>query len=168
MKFNYDFEKLDKISFRFRNQNSENFQEMLNFGFYFENLSKDNQILFKEALPNIMYKKLLSFSGLLAEYAIYTKDEKYIRTGVVFHIIEDFRIDYRENIRYLILLNYSSNLLGINFNNLILNNISLCSEKAETQLRNFCLRDNSLNSLDKFNILFTLSENYPTFVHVEN
>ncbi|MBM9547448.1 hypothetical protein JWG40_10505 [Leptospira sp. 201903074] len=154
---------LNQISSRFRPKTDIIYDDLYNLTTAYKNLNIENRKIFRESLPTNIKKKLLGFSGFLAEYAIFKTESKYISAALLFHCIEDFSIDPRENIRYLILINHSSNLLGYEFKKFILAEINNCSDEAKKYFIEFMKRDKSLNSLDKFEMQLMEIDNFPIY-----
>ena len=98
------------------------------------------------------WKKLLGLSGYLAELAVNDRDKKLIDMAVTLHEIEDFRHDYRENIRYLILINHSARMIGVEFCESIGLISGSSSEESRKRLEEFCKREDSLNRISSIGI----------------
>ncbi|EOQ98293.1 hypothetical protein LEP1GSC195_1472 [Leptospira wolbachii serovar Codice str. CDC] len=77
--------------------------------------------------------------------------------------MEDFSNDFRENIRFLILINHSSILLGNKLEKFIINEIDNCSDRAKIYFKKFLERDESLNNIDKFEIQLKEIDNFPIY-----
>ncbi|EMY70835.1 hypothetical protein [Leptospira vanthielii] len=161
---NYDeFKKLDQINTKLRPKSETIYEELTDFTKRYRNLNTQNKEFFRTSIPQNLKRKFLAFSGFLAEYAIYKKDDKYISAALLFHSMEDFSSDYRENIRFLILINHSSNILGQDLEKYITNEIDNYSPRAKRYFEQFLEREKSLNSIEKFDIQLKEIENFPIY-----
>jgi hypothetical protein len=95
---------------------------------------------------------LIGFTAALSAKAIDTSEEIWIKRSIILHVMEGFRIDYRENIRNLIFAYYAAEKIGTNFGSLVGAVESLSNEQASIRLAEFCRRDRSLNSLKAFGV----------------
>ena len=140
------------MSFRFRPKTDEPFQKGLQLARAFEKLSESerNQIL-AQIHPGLDMK-LLALSGFMAEAAINNKDISLIKPAIVLHVLENFQKDYRENIRYLVLVAFAAERLGTNFHSIVKSILPLASERARNGLVDFSARDDGLNKLSSFGI----------------
>ncbi|TGM46000.1 hypothetical protein [Leptospira vanthielii] len=139
------------------------YQVFLDFASECEECSNDELEKIRKHLYGSFAKKLLSFSGYLSEYAILKNSEKYLHAALVFHCIEDTMLDYRENIRYLVIILFSANILKIDFNNLVNRILPLCTEKTKKHFESFKNRDPSLNQLQLFDLQFSNIKGRPRF-----
>jgi hypothetical protein len=91
--------------------------------------------------------KLLSLSGYIAETAINSRESTLLRVAVTLHVIEGFQKDYRENIRYLVLIAHAARKLDVDLSPIILSVETFASTLAKSRLAEFSPRESSLNSL---------------------
>jgi len=110
-----------------------------------------------------IWKRLLGISALISEKAMHTNNVKWIETALILHIIEDFRWDYRENIRYLVLTLYAANYIGVNFKKKLKELIPLGSEKTQKYLMDFLKRDKFINEISKFGLKISIYNGVPKF-----
>ncbi len=96
--------------------------------------------------------KLLSLSGFLAEAAINKNDPQCVEVAVGLNVIEDFRNDYRENIRYLVLIAYAAKRIGIDMTAVISSMLGISSDRAEKGLSDFMSRSEDINNIILFGI----------------
>lgn len=157
-------EWLKSLSVRFRPKSLEKFQEISAFTKIYVTLSDTDKDNFRLALADVATKKLLPLSAFCAELAMETSDADWLRVAVLLQVIEDFRTDYRENIRYLVLIAYSANSIGADLNKIINEVFSIASTRTEGYLNDFIKRDVELNTLDKFGIQVSLTDGRPRFV----
>lgn len=94
--------------------------------------------------------KLIALSGFMAEAAINRNDVFLIEAAVVLHVIDGFREDCRENIRYLVLVAFAAKRLGVDLSNVAAPALLLASNRAKQALSEFLLRDDELNNLSSF------------------
>lgn len=138
------------MSFRFRPKSDEIIQKGVRLTRTFEMLSVNerNQIL--ALIQPELNKKLLALSGFIAEAAINNKDISLIRPAIILHVLNDFQKDYRENIRYLVLVAHAAKKLGVDFRSIVNLVLPLASERAKKGFLDFSARDDSLNKLSSF------------------
>lgn len=105
-----------------------------------------------EAINSTLAMKLLGLSGFMAEAAVNADDESLIRAAILLHVVEDFRKDYRENYRYLVLIAHASKKIGVDLKSLIASVDHIASERAKKCLRDFVSRGDDLNRLESFGI----------------
>lgn len=143
---------LATFSFRFRPKSNEPFEKGLLLSEAFEKLSVEERNQIIEILPSGLDMKLLALSGFMAEAAINTKNVSFIKGALALHLLENFRKDYRENIRYLVLIAFAANELGINFSSVVDSLANVASTRAKGHLDDFSAREPSLNKLSSFGI----------------
>jgi hypothetical protein len=97
-------------------------------------------------------KKFLSLSGYVAETAINAHDPALLKLAIMLHVIEGFQGDYRENVRYLVLIAHAAGRLGVDLNPIIASVEPFGSPLAKRRLTEFSQRDSSLNSLASFGV----------------
>lgn len=137
---------------RFRPKNNEAIEKGRSLALSFEQLDRAERDRLIGGLSAPLGGKLLALSGFMAEAAINSNDGSLLHSAVVLHVIEDFRKDYRENIRYLVLLFNASKVLGIDFAAVARNVASMASERGRKCLLDFASRDEALNRLGSFAI----------------
>lgn len=96
--------------------------------------------------------KLLTLSGYLAETAINRENVGILKYAVVMHEIEDFHYDFRENIRYLVLIKHSATALHVNIKDVIYSVLDNASARAKRYLEEFAARDSESTKLSSFGI----------------
>jgi hypothetical protein len=143
---------LANISFRFRPKSNEAVEKGLLLTAAFEKLSLEERDKIVETLPDVLDMKLLALSGFMAEAAINTRNALFIKGALVLHLMENFRQDYRENIRYLVLIDFAADELGINFSLAADSLMNMASAQAKVHLNDFLGRDKGLNKLSSFGI----------------
>lgn len=129
----------------------------------FENLSSEERSRIIDNLAPGVDMKLLALSGFIAEAAINTRNAALIKAGPILILLENFRKDYRENIRYLVLIAFAANELGINLPFVINSILHIASDQAKQHLVNFSCRDPELNKLSSFGVKGEMSGGYFQF-----
>jgi hypothetical protein len=114
----------------------------------FEMDDEERKMVLDETAALDVRKNLLSMSGYLAEAAVNTARCELITYALAMHAIEGFGKDCRENIRYLVLIEFSVKKIGVDFENVIRSVASVASPNVNRYLVEFCARDSSLNKLD--------------------
>lgn len=141
---------LDSTSLRFRPKNDEPVANGSALANAFERMSESDRVRSLQVISPALGMKLLALSGFMAEAAINHGDASWIRPALVLHTIEDFRKDYRENFRYLVLVAYASKQLGNNLHSEVESITGVASERARKFLTDFVVRDEELNRLEAF------------------
>lgn len=137
----------EPISFRFRPKSLEPLEKGRLLAIVFDDLSdSDRQTVVRDLQKN-MADKFFALSAFMAEHAIDTKDPSWIKAALVLHIIENFRTDYRENIRYLVLIAYAAKKIGADLSKTVGLLLPLTSERARLHLKEFISRNDELNNL---------------------
>ncbi len=157
---------LESVSFRFKPKSSEPFDKGLLLAKFFEGLSNTDRSSVLKRLQANTANKLLPLSAFMAEKAIDTSDSSWIRAAVILHIIEDFRKDYRENIRYLVLIAYAAKEIKVDFHQIVSSVLSLASVRTHGHMNDFLARDDELNKLESFGIKAVKVNNKSRFVPV--
>lgn len=130
-------------------------------------LSDDDRERVRASIDAACSRKLLSLSGVLAEEAMNSNDVDWIVSSIGMHVIENFRYDYRENYRQLVLAYYASSVMGAGFADLVRNIESLFSPSCAKYMRDFCSRDKSINRLWSFGIRVKVVNGRRTFAPIE-
>ena len=143
---------LRAFNFRFRQKSSDYLVKGLSLAKAFEELSGLERLEVIGSMRSTDANKLLSLSAFMAEKAIDSKDPLWIKAALLMHLIEDFKVDHRENIRYLVLISYSAKKIGADFFQLVNSIISFSSDRARSRLREFLSRDETLNELSSFGV----------------
>jgi hypothetical protein len=140
---------LASASFRFRPKSLEPLDKGLRLAKFFEALSEHDR---STVLVRIQEagRKLLTLSGFMAEEAINTNDSSWIRAAIVLHIMEGFGIDYRENVRYLVLIAHAAKKIGVDLHDVTNPLMQCASPRARSYLNEFLSREDKLNSLASF------------------
>lgn len=105
-----------------------------------------------EIATSSMGGKILSLSGYLAETAVNRDDPAIVRIALMLHVVEDFRGDDRENIRYLVLIAHAARKLDFALGPVILSVSALGSPRAREHLQAFSRRTDEQNSLASFGV----------------
>lgn len=143
---------LEEMSFRFRPKTEEPLDIAARVVFAFKDLAPTDRLRVLASVSPGGAMKLLSLSGFLAEAAINNNDPQYIEVALGLHVIEDFRTDYRENIRYLVLVAYAAKRVGIDMAVVISSMLAISSGRAAKGLSDFMSRNEDLNELTLFGI----------------
>ena len=145
-------QQLEKVSFRFRPKTDDVYEEAARIANEFLELSEAQKNAALDLVTMAASRKLISLSGLLAEYAVNSKDSDWIRIALALQVLEDFRYDYRENYRRLVLLSDAARRLEFNLSEAIKGLRSHMTERSTEWLEKFLERDRSLNELQAFGI----------------
>lgn len=157
---------LESVSVRFRPKSADTFEKVLYFTDSFKRLSESEKSELVSSVSAEVSKKLLAFSAFFAELALATSEMRWIKGAIVLHVIEDFRKDYRENFRYLVLVAYAAKNIKADFAGVVQSVIESASNRARSYLDDFVGRDQELNELEKFGIKVELVNNQPRFVQM--
>lgn len=82
-----------------RKVSNEGVLSVLRFTQLFESLPPIIRCEMRDSLTDKEARWLMCFDGILFKKAMLTKDVTWLRGALILHIIEDFREDYRENLR---------------------------------------------------------------------
>lgn len=156
--------KLDSVSLRFRPKTNAPIDNGIVIATSFAQSTEKDRNRLLEAISSSLTMKLLGLSGFMAETAVNSHDESLIRSAVLLHIVEDFRKDYRENYRYLVLIAHASKMLGVDLKSIVASVEEVASERAGRYLRDFVSRDDDLNKLESFGIRADIAEGVFRFV----
>jgi hypothetical protein len=133
----------------------------------FEQASKnERKCLLDDAIHSKLAWKLMGLSGFLAEAAVNTDDESLIRAAILLHVIEDFRVDYRENYLRLALVAYASKMIDVDLKPVVMSVDYFASERAKKYLRDFVSRNDDLNRPESFGIKVEITDGLLRFVPV--
>jgi len=158
------FQRIDSRSTRFRPKSSELIDAGLSVVELYVGLPEcDRRAISGEVSPEVG-KKLIAIGSFMAEEAMNTNEPKWIQASVLVHVIEDFKDDYRENIRRLILARYAAEKIGANMGSVIDGVMPYSSERAARFLEGFRDRDGSLNELVSFGVRADFSDGRFKFV----
>lgn len=155
---------LETLSVRFRPKNSDTYNKALELAQMFACSSPSDRAALVARVPDQAAKKLLSLSAFLAERAMETGEVKWLDAAVLLHVIEDFRKDYRENFRYLVLVEYAARFISAELEGMIDGAVALASNRTKRCLSDFKARASELNELDKFGVKVELQGGAPRFV----
>jgi len=155
---------LETVSVRFRPKSIATFDRVLEFTQLFENLSDSERFDLMTEISGETAEKILAISAFFAELAMSTGEAKWIKGAVMLHVIEDFRKDYRDNIRFLVLIAYSAGDLKSDFGEVVKGVLHFTSARSRNYLSEFLERDQELNELDKFGIKVSVKNDQPRFV----
>ena len=157
----------EPISFRFRPKSLEPLEKGRLLANIFDDLSDSDRLTVVRDLKNNMANKFFALSAFMAEHAIDTKDPSWIKAALVLHIIEDFRTDYRENIRYLVLIAYAAKKIGVDLNKTVGLLLPLTSKRAHLHLKEFISRNDELNTLKSVGVKETKTDGMTRFAPSE-
>lgn len=155
---------IDIASLRFRTKSENVVNQARTFAEIYKQMARSERISVQSEISEKVAGKLLSLSARMAENAIDTHDGGWILAAIVMHLIEDFRVDYRENIRYLVLINYAAKAIGINFLEVVETLRPLGESRGLSYLDDFLKRNDDLNSLSSFGIKETKINNKTCFI----
>ena len=163
-----ELDALAMTSLRFRPKDNKLFDTGLLIAASFEGASEEerNQIHAKITAP--LSLKLLGLSGLMAEEAINLHDKKFIRSAVVFHVMEGFRYDYRENYRYLALVLHASKVLDVDLKAVAESVDGIASDHSKRYLGSFLSRDDGLNKIESFGVRESIVSGRVVFIPQKN
>ena len=154
------------MSFRFRPKTDDPVEQGLQLSKAFEQLSEDERHQILSLIQPSLAMKLLALSGFMAEAAINNKDISLIRSAIIMHVLENFQNDYRENIRYLVLVAFAIKKLGIDFHSITSTVLPLASDRSKNSLINFLGRVDDLNNLSSFGIREEIVEGTFRFIPI--
>ncbi|MDE1465722.1 hypothetical protein [Spartinivicinus poritis] len=159
-------EIIDHTSLRFHSK-SDLITDMLpKFISIYEALSRSEREELFYRVSSKLGMKLVYLGSLAAERAIDLNSVEWIKYGIVMHILEGFRTDYRENIRNLIFLYYASNELGFNFKNICKGLLVFAKKDVQNKFEDFFCRDPKLNDLRAFGVKVEKKNNRTRFVSI--
>lgn len=157
---------LESVSVRFRPKSEDTFEKVLDFTESFERLSESEKADLVSSVSDEVTKKLLAFSAFFAELALATGEMRWVKGAIVLHVIEDFRKDYRENFRYLVLVAHAAKSIQADFAGVVQSVIGSASNRAKDFLNDFVGRDQALNELEKFGVKVEVVNSQPRFVQM--
>lgn len=96
---------------------------------------------------------LLGFSDRFATIAARTGARELLWIGIVAHSIEDFRVDERENVLRLALINHVANKLGLQSSQLLEQAAGISSIRAAKAFRDFDARSPKMKGLNVMGIV---------------
>jgi hypothetical protein len=163
-KFEWALASLTSSSTRFRPKNSELVDNGLMVAELYTETAADHRQIVANEISLDLRKKMLTISGFMAEEALNTKDPKWIRGAILLHVIDDFSGDYRENFRYLALVNYAAEKIGVKITDVVGSIMVFASNRTFKCLEDFFHRDESLNHLSSFGIIEKVVDGVSTFV----
>jgi len=155
---------LDAASTRFRPKDSGLVDRGLQAAELYAEVSSEDRCSVSKEISAQLGRKLLSVSGFMAEKAINSNEGKWVRGALLLHLINDFRDDYRDNFRYLVLVNYASNKIGLSMGDMIDSVIPFASNRSRDFLRDFSKRDDKLNELACFGVREDVVDGMSKFV----
>lgn len=126
-------------------------------------MTDSDKKIFNKSINIEIGKKLINYSDVLAIRAIDENDLIWIRVGIMTHIWEGSRIDYRENFFNLIFLYFASTQLHIDFKNEVKFLEKFATPKTIEMLNLFNSRDSALNSLKSMGIEYNCIDNTSEF-----
>ncbi len=147
-----ELNSLGSVSLRFRPKGREFIRSGCVIAESFEKASEFERGQILEMISSTLAMKLLVLSGYLAEAAINANDESIVRVATLLHVVEDFRNDWRENCRYLVLIAFASKRVGADFRSVVLSLDRVLSDRSRECLGDFLSRDESSNRLESFGV----------------
>ena len=166
-----DFEKcigilslIEKTNLRLQSKAVVLLERLSELAQAYEQLSSDGRREVFGVISKGVGMKLIALGSLSAERAIDTDNIAWIRYGILLHVMEGFRDDYRENFRHLIFLYHASQRLREDFQFICHNTYHLANEETCHRLDEFCSRDPSLNQLKAFGMKAVKVDNRTRFV----
>ena len=154
------------VSLRFRSENSEAEDLGLAIADEFAALPRADRAIVTGSLDPATGQKLVSLSGRLAERAMNTRDPAWLKAALTLHVIEDFRNDYRENIRHLVLVSHAAIRIDADLATMIAELEPIGSTEAAGRLLDFARRDRSSTMLTAYDIEEEVANGKSRFVHV--
>lgn len=145
-------DSLNSVNLRFRPKTNEAVENARVIATSFEQTSETERDRLLVVINSALAMKLLGLSGFVAEAAVNADDESLIRTAIILHVVEDFRKDYRENYRYLVLIAHASKRIGVDLKFVIASVDHIASGRAKKCLSDFVSRNDDLNRLESFGI----------------
>ena len=143
---------VEKMNFRHRPLDAEAIWQAKSIAEEYLQLTETEKKSAREAVTPAVAGKLISLSGLLAEFAVNSEGKEWINIGIVLQIVEDFNLDYRENIRRLVLLNDAAARLFMDFKSAIATLRPHMTERSAKGLLGFAERDERINNLRSFGV----------------
>jgi|GEM_PF-2780551 len=156
--FSEAIKDVEKLSVRFRPDPQKLVELSARLVTEYERLTSEQRTALEAShVCKGLWKKLLPMSAYLAEIAVETDNKDLIRLAIMLHVIEDFDYDYRENFRYLVLIDYAARQIEVSFKAVVDTTKQVASARAWMQLTGFADRDPELNKLSSFQIKATQS-----------
>ncbi len=93
---------------------------------------------------------LLSFSRILAIFAVWDSNAQWIRNGIIALIYEEERTDYRDTLTHFAMLNHSAGEIGANFDQLAEDLVDQLSPDLTGMLRAFIQRPREERAIENF------------------
>jgi len=134
---------------------------------HYVGLSDDDRERVRESIDDACSKKLLSMSGVLAEEAMNSSDVDWIAASIGMHAIENFRYDYRENYRHLVLAYFASSVMETDLADVVREIESIFSPGGAKCMLDFCGRDDAINRLWSFGIEVKMVDGRRTFAPID-
>lgn len=106
--------RVEAMDLRHFPENDEPVDTLAKLARAFAELDDDEREELRCLVTELTSEKLLFLSSLAAEMAIEKDDPGWLDPAIVAHMIEDCRVDYRENIRFLYLVEYAAWRTGAN------------------------------------------------------
>ena len=129
-------------------------------------LTDSDRIRFNNSINLEVGKKIINYSDVLAVRAIDENDLTWIRVGIMTHIWEGSKTDYRDNFFNLVFLYFASTQLHIDFKTEVSQLEKFASPPAIEMLDLFNSRDSVLNSLKSMGIEYNRINNKSEFKQI--
>jgi hypothetical protein len=155
---------LSTASFRFRPKTPEPLERASALAQCFEGCGVEERAEVLQRIRGGLGPKLLTLSGFMAEAAMNSRDTSWIRSALIMHVVEDFAQDYRENIRYLVLVAHAARKLRVDLREVAKPVLPLASLRARARLEEFLARDERSNDLAGFGIREDIVEGESRFI----
>jgi hypothetical protein len=145
-------DELAQASVRFRPKNNSLVDLGSKISASFCQLNAEQRQGLLDTIDASLNMKLLALCGFTAEAALNTREPTLIRTALILHLIEDFRKDYRETFRYLVLTSFAAKTLNIDLKASFESLAQFGSVRANQNIKDFLGRSDELNALSMFGL----------------
>lgn len=161
-------EDIERANLRFRSTDVHALVEMLRLlTSEFIQLSADERRALTDLVSDQAGKTLIALGTSCALQALNDKDAKLLKHAVIAHIVEDFRVDPRNNIRNLVLIDHAAKLLRVDLKNVIEAVLSWAEPRALEGLASYMRRSDDINVLENFGIILVQESGRYDFVPVK-
>ena len=160
-------ESISQRTIRLRSKSNDLLQMLERLIFLFQKLSVNEREVILNSIKGDLGLKLIMSGVYAAEKAMDLQDASWIKVGLMTHVLEGFRNDYRENIRQLVLLYDAAGHLKTDFQTICCEVIKFSPDDVKYQLQLFCAREPSLNKLQSFGIKLSKDEQGHKYLAVE-
>lgn len=158
---------LSKLSFRKRGSADHLLLAFESFCNKYKQLTDEERIKIINFINRDVCMKLIFLSSTAASHAIDTNQPAWIYIALLGHIIEGFRIDYRENIRRLIFISYACDQMQVDFNKICQSLLIYADETTKKHLIDYMNRPAEINALSVFGMKAIKINDRTRFVPLE-